>query len=51
MQEEDIPQNFRPFREVLRTKIAVFAGGRNIKQQQVTEQVKQRLVNIVCNII
>jgi hypothetical protein len=51
MQEEDIPQNFRPFREVLRTKIAVFAGGRNIRQQQITEQVKQRLVNIVCNII
>ena len=51
MQEEIIPKNFRPFREVLRTKISVFAGGTNTAQQQIAEQVRQRLVGIVSDAI
>lgn len=51
MQEEKIAKNFRPFREVLRTKISVFAGGTNTSQQQIAEQVKQRLVSIVSDSI
>lgn len=51
LQEENIPKNFKPFREVLRTKIAVFAGGRNVSQQQIAEQVKQRLISIVSDSI
>lgn len=51
LQEENIPRNFKPFREVLRTKIAVFAGGRNVSQQQIAEQVRQRLINIVSDAI
>lgn len=51
LQEEKLPSNFTPFREVIRTKIAVYAGGRNTSQQQIAEQVKQRLVNIVSDSI
>lgn len=51
MQEEIIPKNFRPFREVLRTKISVFAGGTNTTQQQIADQVRQRLVGIVSDTI
>lgn len=51
LQEENIPTNYKPFREVLRTKIAVFAGGRNVSQQQIAEQVKQRLISIVSDSI
>ena len=51
MQEEFIPRNFRPFREVLRTKIAVFAGGTNTSQQQIADYVRQRLVSIVSDSI
>ena len=51
MQEEFIPKNFRPFREVLRTKIAVFAGGSNTQQQQISEQVRLRLLGIVSDAI
>lgn len=51
LQEEKLPSNFTPFREVIRTKIAVYAGGRNASQQQIAEQVKQRLVSIVSDSI
>jgi len=51
MQEEIIAKNFKPFREVLRTKVSVFAGGTNISQQQIAEQVRQRLINIVIDAI
>lgn len=47
LQEEKLTSNFKPFREVMRTKIAVYAGGRNINQAQIAEQVKRRLVGIV----
>lgn len=46
-QEEFLPKNYRPFREVLRTRISVYAGGDNTSQQQIAEQVRQRLVAIV----
>lgn len=51
LQEEKLPSNFKPFREVMRTKIAVYAGGRNTSQQQIAELVKQRLVSIVSDSI
>lgn len=47
LQREKLPTNFKPFREVIRTKVAVYAGGRNTTQQQISEQVKSRLVDIV----
>lgn len=50
-QEEKLPSNFKPFREVMRTKIAVYAGGRNTTQAQIAEQVKRRLVGIVSDSI
>lgn len=39
------------FREVIRNKIAVFAGGRNITQRQIAEGVRQRLLGIITDII
>ena len=51
LQVEKLPSNFTPFREVIRTKIAVYAGGRNTSQQQIAEQVRQRLVSIVSDSI
>lgn len=51
MQEEIIPRNYKPFREVKRTKVAVFAGGTNTGQQEISDQVKQRLVRIVSDAI
>lgn len=51
MQEEIIVRNYKPFREVKRTKIAVFAGGTNTSQEQIADQVKQRLVRIVSDAI
>lgn len=38
-----------PFREVLRTKIAVYAGGRNTAQSQIADEVRRRLVDIASN--
>jgi Enterobacterial TraT complement resistance protein len=49
--QDEVPSNFKPFREVLRTKVAVYAGGRNVSQQQIAEQVKQRLISIVSDSI
>ncbi len=51
LQEDKVASNFKPFREVLRTKIAVYAGGRNVTQQQIAAQVRQRLINIVSDSI
>lgn len=51
LQEEISSGNFRPFREVLRTKVAVFAGGRNVSQYQIQSEVRQRLIRIVNDII
>lgn len=51
LQEERLVSNYTPFREVIRTKVAVYAGGRNTSQQQISDQVRQRLVTIVCDSI
>jgi hypothetical protein len=38
-----------PFREVLRTKVAVYAGGRNLGQQAVVRELRRRLLDIASN--
>lgn len=48
--EKDDP-TFKPFRRVVSTKIAVFAGGRGVPQSRIAEEVRQRLVKIVSDII
>lgn len=42
---------YRPFSNVTRTKVAVYAGGRNVSQAQVAVEVKRRLVRIVGDVI
>jgi len=50
MQEE--ANNKRTFyQEIKSTKIAVFAGGRNMDQSKIVQGVKQRLLNILSDII
>ncbi len=49
--QQETARNFSPFREVLRTKIAVYAGGRNVAQQQIAGEVQRRLISIVSDTI
>lgn len=49
--EQKRKSGVRSFQQTLRTKIAVYAGGRNAKQSDILRGVKDRLVNIVSNII
>jgi hypothetical protein len=48
---EEREADIRPFREVGRTRIAVFAGGRNVGQAEIAQEVRQRLARIVGDII
>lgn len=48
---EEREPDLRPFREVGRTRVAVFAGGRNAGQAAIAEEVRQRLARIVGDII
>lgn len=50
LQEED-DDGFKRFKEVGSTKVAVYAGGRNVSQSQVVQEVKSRLIRIVSDII
>lgn len=49
--EEEEQTGFKPFRSVLRTRIAVYAGGRSIGQSVVADEVRRRLIRIVSDII
>ena len=51
--EEDKEERLtrRKFRKVFKTGIAVYAGGRMVKQSQISEQVRQRFVRIISDII
>ncbi|MFD1123647.1 complement resistance protein TraT [Methylophilus flavus] len=51
LQKEKSRSNFKPFRDVGSTKIAVYAGGTNISEDRVSETVKSRLIEIVKDII
>ena len=48
---EERERDVRPFREVARTRIAVFAGGRNATQADISGEVRRRLARIVGDII
>lgn len=44
-------ENYSPFRQVLRTKVAVYGGGRNATQGEVAPEVRRRLMQIVSDVI
>jgi hypothetical protein len=50
LQEEE-DDGFKRFREVANTKVAVYAGGRNVSQAEVVKEVRDRLIRIVSDII
>lgn len=50
LQEEE-DDGFKRFKEVGSTKIAVYAGGRNVAQSEVVGEVRRRLIRIVSDII
>lgn len=49
--QEERKSGFKPFRGVLRTRIAVYGGGRNVSQAQIAAEVKRRLIRIVSDTI
>ncbi len=49
--QEERRSGIKAFEQVLTTKIAVFAGGRNISQRQIAETVRARMARIVQNIL
>lgn len=49
--QEERKSGFKPFRGVLRTRIAVYGGGRNVSQAQIAAEVKRRLIRIVSDMI
>lgn len=51
LQKEKSRSNYKPFRDVASSKIAVFAGGRNMGQDRISGQVKSRLIEIVKDVI
>ncbi|CAN0321038.1 unnamed protein product, partial [Phaeothamnion confervicola] len=48
---EERDTEMRPFRQLVRTRIAVYAGGRNVAQAQIADEVRRRLARIVADII
>lgn len=51
VEEEEEEPDFKPFRRQTRTQIAVFAGGRNTPQSRIADEVRERLIRIVSDII
>lgn len=49
--QEDDDDGFKRFKEVADTEVAVYAGGRNVTQAEVVEEVRSRLIRIVSDII
>ncbi|MBI1245173.1 MAG: hypothetical protein GC202_09215 [Alphaproteobacteria bacterium] len=48
---EERETDIRTFRQVARTRVAVYAGGRNVAQAQIAEEVRRRLARIAADII
>jgi hypothetical protein len=51
MKVETTEAGVATFREVLRTKVAVYAGGRNVSQREIAEGVRRRLLSILRDVI
>ena len=49
--EEEHRSSIQPFESVLRTKVAVYAGGRNVSQSQIASGVRERLSRIIADVI
>ncbi len=48
-EEEDA--GFKAFRQRIETGISVFAGGRNIQQNEIADEVRQRITRIIADVI
>ena len=49
--QQERKSGFKPFRGVLRTRVAVYGGGRNVSQQRIADAVRRRLIRIVADMI
>ncbi len=49
--QEERKSGFRPFRGIIRTRVAVYGGGSNVSQAQIAAEVKRRLIRIVSDMI
>ena len=50
-EDEEKNRNKRGFRKTYTTRVAVFAGGRNIPQSRIAGEVRRRIIRIVGDII
>jgi hypothetical protein len=49
--EKEEKRQQRGIRDAVTTRVSVFAGGRNVRQAEIAEQVRQRFVRIISDII
>ncbi len=49
--QEERRSSIKPFEAMLRTKVAVYAGGRNVSRDQISSGVKSRLARIISDAI
>jgi hypothetical protein len=49
--QEERKSSIKPFEQMLRTQVAVYAGGRNVQQSRVADGVRERLTRIVADAI
>ena len=49
--DEDQNESKRSIKKVIRTGVAVYAGGRNTPQSEISGMVRERIARIVGNII
>jgi hypothetical protein len=50
-EEEEVQTGIKAFRDTIGTGIAVYAGGRNVTQSRIAENVRQRFVRILSDVI
>jgi hypothetical protein len=50
-ESESASRNFKPFRERIDSGVSVYAGGRSIPQSRIAEEVRNRFVRILSDII
>ena len=51
LEEMEEPAGIKPFRQRIETGIAVYAGGRDTRQSRIAENVRQRFVRIISDVI
>ncbi len=51
LQDDSFKKSIKSFDHVMTTQMAVYAGGQNVKQHQIVDKVKDRLLSVITDII